>query len=239
MRSALSWNRRRWSAGSRSATIALKPAKMVSKSAHRPSTGKLLANMQRSTPKIAIVSRTIRPLASTVHGLARLPEARDLDRDVRARRRASPSPRASRRGPSALRSARQAGVVQDDLRLRKIARQRCRLAEMPPGRLQVERQAVLLEQRVAAPPGRIAHRARRAFLHLDRVRGSRGLCRMPRTRVNAAWPASTASIARIVEPRRRRRCHGESRVAAITSASQRRLADRVGRVPLGLDDGPS
>ena len=56
-----------------SATIALKPEKIVSKLPTRPSTGKLLANMQRSAPKMRIASRTIAAFFSALQRSPRNP----------------------------------------------------------------------------------------------------------------------------------------------------------------------
>ncbi len=166
--------------------------------------------------------------------LARLAEARDLDRGIRAggerRHRGAPAGQAFRAAVGG-----QAGVVEDDPGLRKVARQRSRLLEVPPGRLQVERQPILCEQGEAALPGGVAHRPRRVFLHSIRRGG--------RSRLVAdaadAWERDMAREHRfdlgIVEAPA-----GDDAVREAFRGDHlgepAALADRVARVPLGLDE---
>src|SRR5258708_583123 len=68
----------------------------------------------------------------------------------------------------------QAGVIEDDRRLRKSGRELSRRVEVPPRRLQIERQPVSREQREAVAPALIVHRsgcaARRRVRPLGRTR---------------------------------------------------------------------
>ena len=93
--------------------------------AHRLSTGKLLANMQRSTPKRSITVRTMSRLAAAVHGCPRWPRPEIFTADVRARRerRHRALPPGDAFGAAI---GRQPGVIEDDLRVGKVGRRAAR-----------------------------------------------------------------------------------------------------------------
>ncbi len=218
---ALSRNSARCSSAERSATISRKPPKIVAKPAHRLSTGKLLANIARAAPKRSITVRTMSRLAATVHGCARLAEAGDLDRHVRAG-----GERGHRALPPGDAVARpvggQPGVVEDDLRVRKIGGEARGLGEVPPRRLQVETQADCGASRAkparhfasAMPPGR----------RIARRRGSRAACgaRCARSRTPPAAPAPAARRRGRARPAPRRPSAARARGAATRCSASRR-----------------
>ena len=145
-------------------------------------------------------------------------EAGDLHHDVRQprefRHRGSPAGELARQ--------RQAGMVEHDRRIGKVARQPRRCGELLPRRLQLEVQAERREPRIARAPARVVQLpGSRLVAHA----ADKGVLRL-------RFEQSRAVVA--IEPCLR---DGDCRqpVLAAQAGDEGHLARRIARVPFGLD----
>ena len=190
--------------------------------------------MQRSTPKIAMVSRMIGPFAATVHGLPGCPSPEILTNtfafcasSVHRRAPARQACRCPVRG--------QPGVIENDRRARKIACQIASGVEMPPGGLQIEGQRPRFEQCKSTSPAR-CRPSIPAALRFARSgpAAARGLWRIPRTIGVRCLLGQHVTDPSSIEPclRDAGRRQAMFQPELLQPAS---LADRIARIPFRLD----
>src|SRR4029453_13990507 len=101
-------------------------------------------------------------------------------------------------------------MVDDDRRPRERVGEVGGGVEMPPRRLQVVREPVTLEQRVAAPPARIVHRARGPAPGAEGRRGGGWLLANATDEVEARVPGQDLLDARVLEPGVADRARGQA-----------------------------
>jgi hypothetical protein len=190
--------------------------------------------MQRPAPKTASASRITGTVRLQRPGQTGTAKARDLQRDVGARRDLFQSAPPAREA-SGVRSAWQAGMVEDDGRGREVPGERGGGVEMPPGRLQVEGQAVALQQghSLAARPDRPSSPGAPRRASSGEGRGARLVPTPPhRGERQLAPPRTSAASARSSQAWAMQAEGSPSRTA--TSVSQRVSPTGSAGVPLGL-----